>query len=61
MHSVLWVAGTIGLLVAAGMAQQPVTLDAGYRDMYNLQLEAAHQVFQRWEKNNPQDPLRRSI
>ena len=57
MRNVIRVAGVIGLLVAAGMAQQSVTLDAGYRDMYNLQFEAAHQVFQRWEKNNPQDPL----
>jgi hypothetical protein len=27
-------------------AQNPATLDAGYRDMYNLQFDAAHQFFQ---------------
>ncbi len=57
MQNMIRVAGVIGLLVAAGMAQQSDTLDTGYRDMYNLQFEAAHRVFQSWEKNNPQDPL----
>ncbi len=32
-------------------------LDAGYRDMYNLQFSEAHQAFQQWERLHPQDPL----
>ncbi len=32
-------------------------LDAGYRDMYNLQFGAAHQAFQQWQQEHPDDPL----
>ncbi len=37
--------------------QTQTTLDAGYRDMYNLQFNAAHGVFQQWEREHPDDPL----
>lgn len=47
----------MALLVAAAMAQSPVKLEAGYREMYNLQFDAAHQVFRAWEAKNPEDPL----
>jgi hypothetical protein len=33
------------------------SLEAGYRDMYNLQFEDAHRVFQGWEQEHPADPL----
>ncbi|HXJ37637.1 MAG TPA: hypothetical protein VNH18_00090, partial [Bryobacteraceae bacterium] len=29
----------------------------GYRQMYNLQFEAAHRSFQEWEKSHPAEPL----
>lgn len=32
-------------------------LDAGYRQMYNLQFEQAHNTFARWERDHPADPL----
>lgn len=32
-------------------------LDAGYRQMYNLDFEAAHQTFATWERTHPEDPL----
>jgi hypothetical protein len=32
-------------------------MDAGYRDMYNLEFDAAHRSFQLCEKRNPGDPL----
>lgn len=32
-------------------------LDAGYRDLYNLQFEQAHRAFSQWQHGNPQDPL----
>lgn len=35
----------------------PDLLDQGYRDMYNLQFEAAHQAFHRFEVAHPGDPL----
>ncbi len=32
-------------------------LEAGYRDMYNLDFDAAHRLFQAWEQAHPQDPV----
>lgn len=32
-------------------------LDLGYRQMYNLEFEAAHRTFADWEKTHPEDPL----
>lgn len=32
-------------------------LDAGYRDMYNLQFTEAHRAFATWQQQHPQDPL----
>ncbi len=46
------------LLLAASAAAEPaLSLDAGFRDMYNLQFQAAHQVFEDWQNANPEDPL----
>ena len=41
---------------AAGLSS-PSLLDAGYRDMYNLQFDDAHQAFADWERQHPQDPM----
>jgi hypothetical protein len=38
-------------------AQEPSLLDQGYRQMYNLQFQDAHQSFQEWEKSHPAEPL----
>ncbi len=35
----------------------PATLEAGYRQMYNLQFGQAHQTFQEWQGRHPDDPL----
>ena len=32
-------------------------LDAGYRQMYNLQFESAHRTFQEYERSQPDDPF----
>jgi hypothetical protein len=32
-------------------------LEAGYRQMYNLDFDAAHQTFTAWEHAHPEDPL----
>lgn len=46
------------LAIAAVAQEKPAaTLDAGYRDMYNLQFEDAHKVFQLWARAHPEDPL----
>ncbi len=44
-------------LAASASGQVLPSLDAGYRDMYNLQFQAAHQVFEHWQSANPEDPL----
>jgi len=33
------------------------TLEAGYRQMYNLDFDSAHQTFATWERVHPEDPL----
>jgi hypothetical protein len=33
------------------------TLDIGYRQMYDLDFDSAHQTFTTWERSHPQDPL----
>jgi tetratricopeptide (TPR) repeat protein len=49
---------SIPLLCAAALAQaQPTQLEAGYRQMYDLQFAAAHRSFQEWERLHPNDPM----
>lgn len=36
---------------------EPTLLDQGYRHMYNLEFAEAHQKFQQWERQKPDDPL----
>ncbi|MGZ4819596.1 MAG: hypothetical protein ACXVZJ_13290 [Terriglobales bacterium] len=43
-------------LFAADM-QASTVLEAGYRDMYNLQFGEAHRQFQQWQQEHPEDPL----
>jgi hypothetical protein len=33
------------------------SVEAGYRQMYNLDFDGAHRTFQTWEDGHPQDPL----
>jgi hypothetical protein len=42
---------------AAASAQESTLLDLGYRQMYNLEFERAHQSFAEWERSHPGDPL----
>ena len=35
----------------------PATLEAGYRQMYNLQFAQAHLTFQNWQQRHTDDPL----
>jgi hypothetical protein len=48
------------LLVSALAADVPVprtSLDDGFRLLYNLDFEQAHQVFLTWQHEHPQDPI----
>jgi len=36
---------------------QPTLLDAGYREMYNLQFAEAHLSFEQYQRQHPDDPL----
>ncbi len=42
---------------AAGSGLLAEGLDAGYRQMYNLQFDSAHRTFAEWERLHPQDPM----
>jgi tetratricopeptide (TPR) repeat protein len=45
------------LLAAPPTSAPESLLDAGYRQMYNLDFEAAHKTFAEWMRLNPHDPL----
>src|SRR5947209_782768 len=45
------------LALPIASAGQTASLDAGYRQMYNLDFGGAHKTFQAWEQQHPQDPL----
>jgi hypothetical protein len=52
----------LSLAMRAGRSQAatPVaapTLEVGYRQMYNLDFDSAHQTFSGWEHAHPEDPL----
>jgi len=38
-------------------AAQATLLDDGFREMYNLQFDEAHQSFHRWMDQHPEDPM----
>jgi hypothetical protein len=42
---------------AAWSQTETQSLDAGFRRMYNLEFEAAHTIFDKWEDMHPDDPL----
>lgn len=43
--------------LAATPALSPSSLSSGYRMMYDLDFDRAHQVFQSWQQQHPEDPL----
>lgn len=56
----LGVAWAVVLLVTCCVANpttDSVTLDSGYRQMYNLDFAGAHATFEAWERSHPQDPM----
>jgi len=41
----------------AGPGLAPISLDAGFRLLYDLDFGQAHQVFSTWEQEHPNDPM----
>jgi hypothetical protein len=58
---VLWFAGFLLIFpqhgYAAGSSGDSISLDSGFREMYNLDFAAAHKTFEKWEALHPEDPL----
>lgn len=49
---------TVVLSAVASVGRtEPTTIDQGYRQMYNLQFDAAHRTFNEYQRLHPQDPL----
>ena len=44
-------------VTAADVPAPRVTLDQGFRLLYNLDFDQAHQVFLSWQREHPQDPV----
>ena len=38
-------------------ATDPMSLDTGFRHMYNLEFESAHKTFEAWQEQYPDDPM----
>ncbi len=56
--TLLLFAGVISLAAPSATATDaPATLETGYRQMYNLDFEGAHAIFQSWEASHPDDAL----
>lgn len=49
----------LGVLLLCGRAAaaEPVTMEDGYRAMYNLQFDKAHAIFSQWREEHPEDPF----
>src|SRR5262245_14880929 len=45
------------LFLQYGYASEPLSLDIGFRQMYNLDFAAAHHTFETWQKLHPEDPM----
>jgi hypothetical protein len=54
--TILLVVGVAGYVAAATIPDSS-SVEAGYRQMYNLDFDGAHRTFQSWEHEHPQDPL----
>src|SRR5262249_51798987 len=50
-------ASTATLCLAATPTLAPPTLVSGYKMMYDLDFNRAHQVFLTWQQQHPEDPL----
>jgi len=56
IFAVLAAAAAIAAPNITGPSVNPI-IDRGYRQMYNLDFDQAHQTFGQWERDHPADPL----
>jgi hypothetical protein len=49
--------GSSSLQLRAADRVTPSSLESGYRQMYNLDFDGAHQTFAAWEGSHPEDPM----
>ena len=47
----------LSVTAQAGSVTGPTLVDQGYRQMYNLDFDAAHRSFEEWQQQHPEDPL----
>jgi hypothetical protein len=60
MLRILAICGILGTAVLSAdpiSDAVPATLEAGYRQMYNLQFAEAHKTFAEWQRSHPDDAL----
>src|SRR6516164_6476472 len=57
-HSLYW-ASVLGIVlcVASAAGAETTLLDNGYRQMYNLQFDQAHETFSEWQRLHPNDSI----
>lgn len=58
--SIVWIAALLscwGAYAQAAPATGDSSLISGYRLLYDLNFDQAHQVFAAWEQNHPEDPM----
>jgi len=48
---------TLILLADPNVPAQPTPLETGFRQMYNLEFDQAHQTFAQWTERHPDDPM----
>src|SRR5277367_2395641 len=48
---------TLLLLAEPNVTAQRTPLESGFRQMYNLEFEQAHQTFGQWSEQHPEDPM----
>ena len=65
-HKTVWTGTLVALMVfiignqsrsSAATSMDTSTLETGYRQMYNLDFDSAHETFAAWERIHPEDPL----
>ena len=59
MNHILYRASVLGIVLCLASAADAETtlLDNGYRQMYNLQFDQAHQTFSEWHRLHPNDSI----
>jgi hypothetical protein len=54
---VVLISALLSVSTQAASVFSPTPVDQGYRQMYNLDFDAAHRSFEQWQRLHPEDPL----